>query len=230
MIIYDLSDKIKAAIDNQCYFIDNKTLEVTAVKKEKSKNRHRGGYKIDNDFEPKIKNRRFLKKYDGLKYGWFMDIRKFIVLLVVLFLVFRCIIGFSFVKGSSMEPTLTEGDIVLYTRINPNYHRGDVISVRIPSGEYYVKRIIAVEGDTVDIRDGKVYVNDELLAEPYVPGETGVRNGIVRYPYTLQEGQIFVMGDNRDGSMDSRDFGGVGTRQIKGKIWFRAGKFFIQKI
>lgn len=159
-----------------------------------------------------------------------MDARKFIVLLVVLFIFFHNVVGFSFVKGSSMESTLQEGDIVLYTRINPNYHKGDVISVRIPSGEYYVKRIIAMEGDTIDIRDGKVYVNEELLTEPYVQGETKEQEGIMRYPYTLQEGQIFVMGDNRDGSMDSRSFGGVGIRQIKGKIWFRVGKFFINRI
>lgn len=200
------------------------------MRKEKRNARRRGGYKIDRDIEPKIKNKRLLKKYDGRKYGWLMDARKFIVLLVVLFILFHSVIGFSFVKGSSMEPTLQEGDIVLYTRINPNYYKGDVISVRIPSGEYYVKRIIAMEGDTIDIRDGKVYVNDELLAEPYVQGETNGQEGIMRYPYTLQEGQIFVMGDNRSGSMDSRSFGGVGIRQIKGKIWFRAGKFFINRI
>lgn len=198
--------------------------------KRKKKSGHRGGYKIDNNIEPKPRRQRFLGKYDGLKYGWFMDARKFIVLLVVLFIIFHNVIGFSFVKGSSMESTLAEGDIVLYTRINPGYHRGDVVSVRIPSGEYYVKRIIAMEGDTIDIREGKVYVNDELLTEPYISGETREDEGIVRYPYTLLEGQIFVMGDNRDGSMDSRSFGGVGIRQVKGKIWLRAGKFFIQKI
>lgn len=203
---------------------------MTVVGKEKNGARHRGGYKTDNEIEPKIKNRRLLKKYDGLKYGWFKDTKKFILLLLVLFIIFHNVIGFSFVKGSSMEPTLTEDDIVLYTRINPGYHRGDVISVRIPSGEYYVKRIIAMEGDTIDIREGKVYVNDVLLTEPYISGNTREQEGIVRYPYTLQEGQIFVMGDNRDGSMDSRSFGGVGIRQIKGKIWFRAGKFFIQSI
>ncbi len=194
------------------------------------KTRYPKGYRIDNDIEPRVKPRRFLRKYDSLKYGWLSDVRKFVWLLLALLIVFRCVIGFSFVKGGSMEPTLTEGDIALYTRINFDYHRGDVISVRIPSGEYYVKRIIAMEGDTVDIKDGKVYVNEELLTEPYIPGETKEHNGIVRYPYTLKDGQIFVMGVNREKSMDSRDFGGVGIRQIKGKIWFRAGKFFIQRI
>lgn len=130
-----------------------------------------------------------------------------------------------------MESTLEEGDLVLYTRINPQYHHGDVISVRIPSGEYYVKRIIAMEGDTIDIRDGHVYVNEVMIEEPYLEEETKpAADGVVRYPYVLQEGQIFVMGDNRPASMDSRSFGAVGIRQIKGRIWFRAGRFFIQRI
>lgn len=175
--------------------------------------------------------RRLLKKYDGLKYGWFKDIRKFLLLLAALYIIFHYVIGFSFVKGSSMEPALREGDIVLYTRINPHYRRGDIISVRIPSGEYYVKRIIAVEGDTIDLRDGGVYINDMLLTEPYADSETSQdAGGIVRYPYILQEGQIFVMGDNRRESMDSRYFGPVNIRQIRGKIWFRAGKFFLEKV
>lgn len=175
--------------------------------------------------------RRFLKKYDGLKYGWLKDAKKFLLLLVILFIVFHSLIGFSFVKGHSMEPTLIEDNIVLYTRIHPQYHRGDVVSVRIPSGEYYVKRIIAMEGDVIDLRDGNVYLNGELLSEPYLHGEpTNEDTGMVRYPCTLQEGQVFVMGDNRAESMDSRSFGAVGIRQIRGKIWFRAGRFFIQKL
>lgn len=179
----------------------------------------------------KAGRRRLLRKYDGLKYGWLQDTKKFILLLVILFLVFHNVVGFSVVKGTSMEPTLYEGDVVLYTRINPQYRRGDVISVRIPSGEYYVKRIIALAGDTVELKEGRVYINGEMLEESYSPGETAaVSGGIVRYPYTLQEGQIFVMGDNRASSLDSRSFGAVGVRQIKGKIWFRAGLWYLDRI
>lgn len=201
------------------------------MRKEKKKAVRRPVYRIEREIEPKIKNRRVLKKYDGLKYGWLKDAKKFIALLALLLVVFRLVIGFSFVKGDSMLPTLQEGNLVLYTRINPHYQRGDVVSVRIPSGEYYVKRIIALEGDTVELRDGKVYVNEEPLEEPYTAGETWAQTaGIVRYPYTVQEGQIFVMGDNRTVSMDSRNFGAVGERQIKGKIRFCVGKFFIRKM
>lgn len=75
----------------------------------------------------------------------------------------------------------------------------------------------------MELKGGKVYVNGTLLEEPYAAGETWEQtSGIVRYPYTVQDGQIFVVGDNRSVSMDSRNFGAAGARQIKGKIQFCA--------
>lgn len=165
-----------------------------------------------------------------MKYGWLKDAEKFLFLLLVVFLIFRFVIGFSFVKGDSMLPTLHDGEAVFYTRIHKTLEKGDIVSVRIPSGEYYVKRIIATEGDTIEVRDGQVYVNQELLDEPYVEGSTLEQEESVQYPMTLTEGQIFVMGDNREASMDSRSFGVVGERQVKGKIWFRAGKFYLKSV
>lgn len=167
-------------------------------------------------------------RYDGLKYGWLMDTKKFIVLLIVVFLFFQLVIGFSFVRGDSMDPTLHSGEMVAYTRINMEYKKGDIVSVRIPSGEYYVKRIIATAGDTIDLKDGEVYLNGERLDEPYIANPTYEQEGTVRYPFTVQEGQLFVMGDNREVSMDSRTFGVVGRRQVKGKILIHIGRFYIR--
>lgn len=170
-------------------------------------------------------------RFDGLKYGWLKDAKYFLLLLVAVFIFLRFIIGFSFVKGESMEPTLYNNEIVIYTRIGSDYQTGDVVSVRIPSGEFYVKRVIASSGDTIDIKEGEVYLNGKLLEEPYLKmGETLEKEGTVKYPLTLEEGQVFVMGDNRDVSMDSRSFGVVGERQIKGKILVHIGKFYIKKI
>ena len=97
------------------------------------------------------------------------------------------------------------------------------------NGDYYVKRVIAAAGDTIEIKDGNVYLNEEILDEPYIQGRTFVQEGAVRYPLTLEEDQLFVMGDNREASMDSRTFGAVGKRQIKGKILLQGGKFYIRK-
>lgn len=80
-------------------------------------------------------NRRILEKYDSLKYGWLIDARKFIILIAGVFLVFRLVVGFSFIKGDSMQPALKSGEVVMYFRINAGYRAGDVVSVRVPEGK-----------------------------------------------------------------------------------------------
>lgn len=165
-----------------------------------------------------------------MKYGWLKDAERFLLLLLIVFGVFQFLIGFSFIKGESMEPTLRDGELVLYVRTVRQYETGDVVSVRIPSGEYYVKRVIATGGDTIDLKDGQVYLNGNVLDEPYISQMTKEQEGTVRYPLTIEEGQVFVMGDNREASMDSRTFGVVGERQIKGKLLLHAGKYYIRTV
>lgn len=88
---------------------------------------------------------------------------------------------------------------------------------------YYVKRVIATEGQTVDIRDGKVYVDGEVLNEEYIDVATPTGDYTVEYPLTVEEGHIFVMGDNRTNSLDSRfsSLGQVDVDAVLGKSQFR---------
>ena len=88
---------------------------------------------------------------------------------------------------------------------------------------YYVKRIIALPGQTVDIDDGKVYVDGKVLDEPYYKGETFITDVSVEYPVKVEEGNVFVMGDNRGNSTDSRTsvLGQVPYEAIMGKAVFR---------
>ncbi|MDO4618918.1 MAG: signal peptidase I [Clostridia bacterium] len=92
---------------------------------------------------------------------------------------------------------------------------------------YYVKRIIATEGQTVDIKDGKVYVDGEELAEPYFDGQTFATDSMVHYPFTVSEDCVFVMGDNRGNSTDSRSsrLGEVDEDAIMGKSQIRIFPF-----
>ena len=89
--------------------------------------------------------------------------------------------------------------------------------------KYYVKRIIALPGQTVDIKDGNVYVDGKLFNEPYFKGVTNITDHSVSYPLTVDEGMVFVMGDNRSNSEDSRSsrLGQVPFEAVVGKAQFR---------
>lgn len=93
--------------------------------------------------------------------------------------------------------------------------------------EYYVKRVIATEGQTVDIRDGKVYIDGEEYIEDYISEITPITDTTVKYPVTVEEGHIFVMGDNRDNSLDSRSssLGQVDVNAVLGKTQLRIFPF-----
>ena len=165
--------------------------------------------------------KRVLRKYDGKKHGWFKFALTIAAAVIVTLVVFNVFIGVSRVSGQSMEPTLSDRQIVFYSRVSGGCERGDIVSIKIPSGEKYVKRVIAVEGDKVDIKDGKVYVNDKLSEGDYVKGVTEKGDYGITYPYTVTENTVFVLGDNRENSVDSRTFGPVVTSSVKGKLLFR---------
>ena len=145
-------------------------------------------------------------------------------LMLVFLLLFRVIV----VSGSSMYDTLIDGDyLLLLSNLfyqEPEY--GDIIVVSKESfddGVPIIKRVIATEGQTVDIdfEAGVVYVDGEALQEDYTYTPTNVEEGMA-FPLTLEENCVFAMGDNRNGSLDSRcpDIGQIDRREILGKALF----------
>ena len=125
------------------------------------------------------------------------------------------------IYGTSMAPNLRDGDIC-FTAKTARFRQGDMIAFYY-NNKILVKRVIAQAGDWVDMdKDGTVYVNGEAVNEPYLleksPGETDIS-----FPYQVAEGRIFVMGDNRATSIDSRNsaVGCVSQEQIVGRILFR---------
>ena len=124
------------------------------------------------------------------------------------------------IYGSSMNPTLTEEDIVVSLKSN-EFKTGDIIAFYY-NNKILVKRVIANPGDWVDIdKEGTVYVNNEKLEEPYLQTKA-LGDCNIKLPYQVPESRIFVMGDNRDVSVDSRNtsVGCVAEEQIVGKIVF----------
>ncbi len=141
-----------------------------------------------------------------------------------------------FIPSASMEPTLEEGDRVLVNKLSYDVHdinRGDVVVFELPSDKVgpdgikdLIKRVIALPGDVIETRDGIVYINDRRLSEPYLPEGTltgdpsnGSNPAIDRQ--TIPEGTVFVMGDNRDNSHDSRypDRGPIPIASVVGRAF-----------
>lgn len=109
----------------------------------------------------------------------------------------------------------------MYTRIVPNYEKGDIVCIRMPSGEYYIKRVIGLAGDTVEIRDGSVYVNSTVQEENYAQGRTETQGDSIKYPYEVKADRVFVLGDNREEPWDSRHLPARWAKpQIRGKVLF----------
>ena len=132
------------------------------------------------------------------------------------------------VIGDSMKPKLENGDVVLINRVSYNLgtpKRGDVIAFK-PNGNenahYYVKRIIGLPGETVEVKDGKILINGKNIKEKYKPTEL-VELGVLEEPIKLKSNEYFVLGDDRGLSEDSRsaDIGNVKRAEIEGRVWLK---------
>jgi signal peptidase I len=158
---------------------------------------------------------------------WFYDmVDTMIVALVLVTVVCSCLFRLVGVSGQSMAYTLKNGDKLLMFHAfynEPDY--GDIVVIARDDGEPLIKRVIAKAGDTVEIKesDMKVYLNGEKLEEPYLSFDTPPLYGFTG-PYTVPENCVFVLGDNRPESHDSRDLetiGAVHVDDILGKAFFR---------
>ena len=159
-------------------------------------------------------------------YEWVQALVCSVLVVVVIFTFAIRLIG---VDGHSMVPTLQNGDrlLVLNSMLYDDYKYGDIVVLRKDSflEDPIVKRVIAVENQTVDIdfSTGSVYVDGVLLKEGYINELTFLEEG-TEFPLTVPKGSVFVMGDNRNHSSDSRDsrLGTVDTRYVIGKAVFLA--------
>jgi signal peptidase I len=169
--------------------------------------------------------------------GCLLEIAETLILTLIIFFVIQTFVAQPYkVQQQSMEHTLEPDQYVLVDKLTPRfdtYKRGDIV-VFIPPADWvqedgtpFIKRVIGLGGDTVEIKDGNVLINDIKINEPYIyadaPGDppqaTTVQGDASRW--VIAPGDLFLMGDHRQNSQDSRTFGEVPVSQVIGRAWLR---------
>ena len=153
-------------------------------------------------------------------------IETILVALVLAIVLYLFIMTPHEVVGNSMHPTYKNGEMLMANKITYRVSepkRGDVIIFKFSDTQDFIKRIVGVPGDEVMIKDGKIYINNELLDESKYLQSSVITNGSSYLhegqSITIQENEYFVCGDNRTNSSDSREFGPITQDKIKGKAW-----------
>ncbi|MFW5708607.1 MAG: signal peptidase I [Chloroflexota bacterium] len=150
-----------------------------------------------------------------------------LLFIIAVFTLMQLALPRSVVHGSSMEPNFEEGQYLIISRLNyliGEPHRGDIVVFNSPEADSgdpsLIKRVIGLPGDFVEIIETQVYINGELLDEPYIKEACNVRR-CRDNTWELGPDQYFLMGDNRNVSQDSRSFGPVTRDHIIGEALFR---------
>jgi len=149
------------------------------------------------------------------------EILETVVLAAIIWLAVNFATARFIVEGSSMEPNFHTGQMLIVSRLSYKLstpQRGDVIVFQYPDNpvDDYIKRVIGVPGDTVEVQDSRVYIDGQLISEPYLQPDTPE---IQRGKWVVPADSYFVMGDNRAHSSDSRSWGMLSKEFIIGKAW-----------
>jgi signal peptidase I len=167
--------------------------------------------------------------------GCLFEIVETLVLTLIIFFVIQTFVAQPYqIRQQSMETTLEPDQYVLVDKLTPRfdtYKHGDIVVFSPPDSwtrdddTPYIKRVIGIGGDTVAIHDGKVFVNGTELVEPYVFQEDGkpqeTEDLYFQEEWVVPEGELFLMGDHRKSSADSREFGTVPVAKVIGRAWLR---------
>ena len=156
--------------------------------------------------------------YDREHRGLIRRFRIAVGVTVLVLVVFGLLLGVALIRDDGMRPTLKSGAPVLYLRFGRDVRRGDLVCLRLPDGNAAVRRVVAVAGDSVDIRDGIAYINGIAERGSYSFTRTDPRPEGPDYPLILRRGEVFVLGDAREDAYDSRALGPVQTSNLLGRL------------
>lgn len=144
-----------------------------------------------------------------------------IIVSIIVFFINLFVVSIFRVSGASMEPNFFDGELILVDKLsyaNSSPARGDVVVLEFPADpeeRKFIKRIIGLPGETIEIRDGSIFINEELLREGYISEEIYTEPRIE--PIELKADEVYVIGDNRLNSHDSRFFGPLPMNHLIGK-------------
>ncbi|NLC96352.1 MAG: signal peptidase I [Erysipelotrichaceae bacterium] len=180
-----------------------------------------------NDIKNLVNESLIKAKQEQAKREKYISIIKYISSIIlptlIVFIILNVFIGIATIKGSSMEKGLHENDIILFNRLDKTIDRFDIIvAKKIDQNMYIIKRVIGLPNDTIDIKDGYVFVNNTQIDESsYTENGTTYLQDI-SFPITLSDDEYFLLGDNREVSLDSRnsETGLINKKNIFGKILF----------
>ena len=165
---------------------------------------------IEKD-EKKVKN-----------YQYFL--LRLVALLLLIWILLFVVIGVTHMPNDDMYPRIDGGDIIIFYRLENNIMAQDVVVLEKETPDsngqknVYVLRVVAKEGDTVEVTDSKLLVNNRSMIESNIFYETYYYEGFTEYPIKLEKDQYFVMADKRNGGEDSRYFGVVNKDEILGRV------------
>lgn len=160
--------------------------------------------------------------------SFFFEILQTIVFAISIFLfIYLLVLQPHKIKGSSMEPNFHDGEYLLTDKLSYRFglpKKGDVVVFKAPPtyDDEFIKRVIGVPGDTVSVKENHVYVNGQIVNESYIPSNFTTYAGRFSSEgavLTVPEDQYFVLGDNREHSLDSRNIGFIPKDKITGKAW-----------
>ncbi|MBD3248330.1 signal peptidase I [Candidatus Falkowbacteria bacterium] len=170
-------------------------------------------------------------------FGFIFELIKVVVISLAIIIPVRYfLIQPFYVKGASMEPNFHDHEYLIIDEISYRFsepERGDIVVFRYPKNpqEYFIKRVIGLPGETIEIKDGDVIIYNKqyregaVLEESYLEQGTKTYSGFIKDTVVLEDDEYFVMGDNRNSSKDSRSFGPVNRSFVIGRVILRGWPF-----
>lgn len=179
------------------------------------------------DYLSEVSRLRDVKEAQDIQVTKSFDLWELLKAVLIAFMIAALLRHFIFspivVDGTSMFPTLNNKENVLVNKAiywlrEPQ--RGEIVVLHAEFDSDWIKRIVGLPGDHIEIKQGKLYINDQLIEEDYVAEELFFNYGKEQHTFSIPDGYVFVMGDNREHSRDSRSIGPIQVEQVYGKAEF----------